>query len=47
MDFVNKKTELLFNDLGEQKLKNTLEFLENPDLEKRSNIDETVTSAAF
>ena len=49
MDFVNKKTELLFNDLGEQKVKNTLVHafdLENPDLEKRSNIDETVTSAA-
>jgi adenylate cyclase len=49
MDFVNKKTELLFNDLGEQKVKNTLVHafdLENPDLERRSNIDETVTSAA-
>ena len=49
MDFVNKKTDLLFNDLGEQKVKNTLVHafdLENPDLEKRSNIDEKVTSAA-
>ena len=49
MDFVNKKTELLFNDLGEQKVKNTLVHafdLDNPDLDKRSNIDETVTSAA-
>ena len=49
MDFVNKKTELIFNDLGEQKVKNTLVHafdLENPDLERRSNIDETITSAA-
>ena len=49
MDFVNKKTELLFNDLGEQQIKNTLVHafdLSNPDLEKRSNIDETVTAAA-
>ena len=49
MDFVNKKTELLFNDLGEQQIKNTLVHafdLSNPDLEKRSNIDKTVTAAA-
>ncbi len=49
MDFVNKKTELLFNDLGEQKVKNTLVHafdLENPDLEKRSNIDENTAAAA-
>ena len=49
MDFVNKKTEFLFNDLGEQKVKNTIVHafdLNNPDLEKRSNIDETVTAAA-
>ena len=49
MDFINKKTEFLFNDLGEQKVKNTIVHafdLNNPDLEKRSNIDETVTAAA-
>ena len=49
MDFVNKKTELLFNDLGEQKVKNTLVHafdLDNPDLEKRSNIDENTAAAA-
>ena len=49
MDFVNKKTELLFNDLGEQQVKNTFVHaydLDIPDLEKRSNIDETVTAAA-
>ena len=49
MDFVNKKTEFLFNDLGEQKVKNTIVHafdLNNPDLEKRSNIDKTVTAAA-
>ena len=49
MDFVNKKTELLFNDLGEQKVKNTLVHafdLENPDLEKRSIIDENTAAAA-
>ena len=49
MDFVNKKTEFFFNDLGEQKVKNTIVHafdLNNPDLEKRSNIDETVTAAA-
>ena len=49
MDFVNKKTEFLFNDLGEQKVKNTIVHafdLNNPDLEKRSNIDETLTAAA-
>ena len=36
MDFVNKKTEFLFNDLGEQKVKNTIiqAFdLNDPDLE--------------
>ena len=49
MDFVNRKTELLFNDLGEQKVKNTLVHafdLENPDLEKRSIIDENTAAAA-
>ena len=49
MDFVNRKTELLFNDLGEQKVKNTLVHafdLENPDLEKRSKIDENTAAAA-
>ena len=49
MDFVNKKTELLFNDLGEQKVKNTLVHafdLENPDLEKRAIIDENTAAAA-
>ncbi len=49
MDFVNRKTELLFNDLGEQKVKNTLVHafdLENPDLEKRSNIDKNTAAAA-
>ena len=49
MDFVNKKTELLFNDLGEQKVKNTLVHafdLDNPDLAKRSNIDENTAAAA-
>ena len=49
MDFVNKKTEFLFNDLGEQKVKNTIVHafdLNDPDLEKRSNIDETVAAAA-
>ena len=49
MDFVNKKTELLFNDLGEQKVKNTLVHafdLANSDLEKRSDIDNTTTAAA-
>ena len=49
MDFVNKQTDLLFNDLGEQKVKNTIVHafdLENPDLEKSSNIDETVTAAS-
>ena len=48
-DFVNRKTEFLFNDLGEQKVKNTIIHafdLNNPDLEKRSKIDETVTAAA-
>ena len=47
MDFVNKKTEFLFNDLGEQKVKNTIVHafdLENPDLEKRSNIDENTAA---
>ena len=49
MDFVNKKTELLFNDLGEQKVKNTLVHafdLDYPDLEKRSKIDENTAAAA-
>ena len=49
MDFDNKKTELLFNDLGEQKVKNTLVHafdLDNPDLAKRSNIDENTAAAA-
>ncbi|MFL2814702.1 MAG: adenylate/guanylate cyclase domain-containing protein [Candidatus Puniceispirillales bacterium] len=49
MDFVNRKTELLFNDLGEQKVKNTLVHafdLANSDLEKRSDIDNTTTAAA-
>ena len=38
LDFVNKKTELIFNDLGEQKVKNTTVHaydLSDPDLEKR------------
>ena len=38
LDFVNKKTELVFNDLGEQKVKNTTVHafdLSDPDLEKR------------
>ena len=41
LDFVNKKTELVFNDLGEQKVKNTTVHaydLSDPDLEKR-NLD--------
>ena len=41
LDFVNKKTELIFNDLGEQKVKNTTVHaydLSDPDLEKR-NLD--------
>ncbi len=49
MDFVNKKTDLLFNDLGEQKVKNTIVHafdLEKPDLEKRSKIDENTAAAA-
>ena len=38
LDFVNKKTQLVFNDLGEQKVKNTTVHafdLSDPDLEKR------------
>ena len=49
MDFVNRKTELLFTDLGEQKVKNTIVHafdLNNPDLEKRSKIDENTAAAA-
>ena len=49
MDFVNKKTELLFNDLGEKQVKNTLVHafdLDYPDLEKRSKIDENTAAAA-
>ena len=49
MDFVNKKTELLFNDLGEQQVKNTLVHafdLDYPDLERRSKIDENTAAAA-
>ena len=43
LDFVNKKTELVFNDLGEQKVKNTTVHaydLSDPDLEKR-DLDST------
>ena len=39
LDFVNKKTELVFNNLGEQKVKNTTVHaydLADPELEKRS-----------
>ncbi len=39
LEFVNKKTELLFHDLGEQKIKNTTVHafdLSDPDLEQRS-----------
>ena len=39
LEFVNKKTELLFNDLGEQKVKNTTVHafdLSDPELEQRT-----------
>jgi len=47
LDFVNKKTELVFNNLGEQKVKNTTVHaydLADPELEKRS-IDKQIQNS--
>ena len=49
LDFVNKKTELVFNDLGEQKVKNTTVHaydLADPDLETRK-LEEQIQSEDF
>ena len=49
VDFVNKKTELLFNDLGEQKVKNTEVHaydIADPDLKVREKNDEKLAKAA-
>lgn len=43
IEFVNRKTELIFNDLGEQQVKNTSVHafdLEDPDLEARSFVED-------
>ena len=43
IEFVNRKTELIFNDLGEQQVKNTSVHafdLEDPDLESRSFVED-------
>ena len=43
IEFVNKKTDLIFNDLGQQQVKNTSVHafdLEDPDLESRSVIED-------
>ena len=45
VDFVNKKTELLFNDLGEQKVKNTEVHaydIADPDLQVREKNDKNL-----
>ncbi len=42
IEFVNKKTELIFNDLGEQQVKNTSVHafdLDDPELEKRNKVE--------
>jgi class 3 adenylate cyclase len=49
VDFVNKKTELLFNDLGEQKVKNTEVHaydIADPDLKVREKNDKKLAEAA-
>ena len=49
VDFVNKKTELLFNDLGEQKVKNTEVHaydIADPDLQVREKNDKKLAEAA-
>ena len=45
IEFVNKKTELIFNDLGQQQVKNTSVHafdLEDPDLESRSVVEDKI-----
>ena len=49
VDFVSKKTELLFNDLGEQKVKNTEVHaydIADPDLQVREKNDKKLAEAA-
>ena len=50
VDFVNKKTELLFNDLGEQKVKNTEVHaydIADPDLQVREKNDKKLAEVCL
>ena len=50
VDFVNKKTELLFNDLGEQKVKNTEVHaydIADPDLQVREKNDKKLAELSL